>query len=122
MHGNRYKKASIRRTSTVPEERRSSQTNDLLGEPVQPIDHSYNESPDSILSGSLEMMNSMPNTAESEVPTIPFPAVTHILTPLNTSEFEDHSPKTSKKSKEKEDETIQRAFGSPIPIDEDKPL
>lgn len=119
---NQYKKASIRRTSTVPEERRSSQTNDLLGEPIQPIDHSYNESPDSILSGSLEIMNSTPNTAESEIPTIPFPAVTHILIPLNTSEFEDHSPKTSKKFKEKEDETIQRAFGSPIPIDEDKPL
>ncbi|XP_061928444.1 kinesin-like protein KIF12 isoform X2 [Apis cerana] len=119
---NQYKKASTRRTSTVPEERRPSQTNDLLGEPIQPIDHSYNESPDSILSGSLEIMNSTPNTAESEMPTIPFPAVTHILTPLNTSEFEDHSPKTSKKSKKKEDETIQRAFGSPIPIDEDKPL
>ncbi|XP_006561009.1 kinesin-like protein KIF12 isoform X2 [Apis mellifera] len=119
---NQYKKASIRRTSTVPEERRPSQTNDLLGEPIQPIDHSYNESPDSILSGSLEIMNSTPNTAESEIPTIPFPAVTHILIPLNTSEFEDHSPKTSKKFKEKEDETIQRAFGSPIPIDEDKPL
>lgn len=112
----------MRRTSTVPEERRPSETNDLLGEPVQPTDHSYNESPDSILSGPLEMANSTPDTAESEAPTAPFPAVSHISSPFGTPEPEDHSIRTPRKSKEKEDETSGRAFGSPIPIDEDKPL
>ncbi|OAD62769.1 Kinesin-like protein KIF12 [Eufriesea mexicana] len=118
---NQYKKASIRRTSTVPEERRPSETNDLLGEPVQPTDHSYNESSDSILSSPLEMVNSTPDTAESEAPTAPFPAVSHMLSRFGTPEPEDHET-TPRKSKEKEDETTQRAFGSPIPIDEDKPL
>ncbi|KOX68474.1 Kinesin-like protein KIF12 [Melipona quadrifasciata] len=120
---NQHKKASIRRTSTVPEERRPSETNDPLGEPVQPTDHSYNESPDSILSGPLEIVNSTPDTAESDAPTAPFPTVSHISSPFGTPESEDHTTRiTSKKPKEKEDETTQRAFGSPIPDDEDKPL
>ncbi|XP_060813006.1 kinesin-like protein KIF12 isoform X1 [Bombus pascuorum] len=119
---NQYKKPSMRRTSTVPEERRPSETNDLLGEPVQPTDHSYNESPDSILSGPLEMANSTPDTAESEAPTAPFPAVSHISSPFGTPESEDHSIRTPRKSKARGDETTERAFGSPIPIDEDKPL
>lgn len=94
----------------------------VLGEPVQPTDH-YNGSPDSILSGPLDMSNSTPNTAESETPTVPFPAVSRSSSPFGTPEMENavgsrHSPK----SKEKEDETTQRAFGSPVPIDEDKPL
>ncbi|KAK9295571.1 hypothetical protein QLX08_010135 [Tetragonisca angustula] len=119
---NQHKKASIRRTSTVPEERRPSETNDPLGEPVQPTDHSYNESPDSILSGPLEIVNSTPDTAESDAPTAPFPAVSHISSPFGTPESEDHMTRTPRKPKEKEDETTQRAFGSPIPDDEDKPL
>ncbi|XP_043514201.1 kinesin-like protein KIF12 [Frieseomelitta varia] len=119
---NQYKKASIRRTSTVPEERRPSETNDPLGEPVQPTDHSYNESPDSILSGPLEIVNSTPDTAESDAPTAPFPAVSHISSPFGTPESEDHMTRTPRKPKEKEDVTAQRAFGSPIPDDEDKPL
>lgn len=122
MHGNRYKKASIRRTSTVPEERRPSETNDLLGEPVQLTNHSYNESPDSILSGPLEIVNSTPDTAESDAPTAPFPAVSHISSLFGTPESEDHTTRTPRKLQEKEDETSQRAFGSPIPDDEDKPL
>ncbi|CAK9812470.1 Kinesin-like protein KIF12 [Anthophora quadrimaculata] len=121
---NQYKKANTRRTSTVPEERRPSETNDLLGEPVQPTDHSFNESPDSILSGPLDMVNSAPDTADSETPTAPFPALSHPLSPFGTPEPEDvdYVERTSRKSQEKEEETTQRAFGSPIPIDEDKPL
>lgn len=115
MPGNRYKKGNLRRTSTVPEERRPSETIDPLGEPVQPTDHSYNESPDSMLgSGGLETTNSAPDTMESETTTAPFPMVS---SPFGTPESD-----SSRKSKEKEDETTQRAFGSPVPIDEDKPL
>lgn len=66
------------------------------------------------------MVNSTPDTAESEAPTAPFPAVSHILSRFGTPEPEDQT--TSGESKEKEDETTQRAFGSPIPIDEDIPL
>ncbi|XP_017789042.1 PREDICTED: kinesin-like protein KIF12 [Habropoda laboriosa] len=122
--GNQYKKANTRRTSTVPEERRPSETNDLLGEPVQPSDHSYNESPDSILSGPLDMVNSAPGTAESEAPTAPFPALSQSSSPFGTPEPEDtvYVARTPRKSKEREEETTQRAFGSPIPTDEDKPL
>ncbi|XP_076756121.1 kinesin-like protein KIF12 isoform X1 [Xylocopa sonorina] len=117
---NQYKKTSIRRTSTVHEERRPSETNDLLGEPVHPTDHSFNESPDSILSGPLEMVNSTPGTAESEAE---FPlAPSHTSSPFGTPELEDHAARTPRKYGEKEDETTQRAFGSPIPVDEDKPL
>ncbi|XP_017887246.1 kinesin-like protein KIF12 isoform X2 [Ceratina calcarata] len=120
---NQYKRTSIRRTSTVPEERRPSETNDLLGEPVQPTDHSFNESPDSILSGPLEMANSTPDTAESDAPTAPFPGVSHTSSPFGSLEDErDNSARTPRKSKEKEEEATQRAFGSPIPVDEDKPL
>ncbi|XP_003701652.1 kinesin-like protein KIF12 isoform X3 [Megachile rotundata] len=122
IHVNQYKKASMRRTSTVPEERRPSETNDLLGEPVQPTDHSYNGSPDSIpSSGGLDMTTSAPDTMESETSTAPFPAVS---SPFGTPELNDvvHSLDSPRKSKEKEDETTQRAFGSPVPIDEDKPL
>lgn len=107
----------MRRTSTVPEEKRPSETNEVLGEPVQPTDHSFNESPDSILSGPLEMANSAPDTAESEAPTAPFPAMSHTSSPFGTPEPEDDFH-----SKEKEEETTQRAFGSPVPIDEDNPL
>ncbi|XP_034182225.1 kinesin-like protein KIF12 isoform X2 [Osmia lignaria lignaria] len=115
IHVNQYKKANLRRTSTVPEERRPSETIDPLGEPVQPTDHSYNESPDSMLgSGGLETTHSAPDTMESETTTAPFPMVS---SPFGTPE--SFSPR---KSKEKEDETTQRAFGSPVPIDEDKPL
>ncbi|XP_076183889.1 kinesin-like protein KIF12 isoform X2 [Ptiloglossa arizonensis] len=117
VHGTQYKKASMRRTSTVPEEKRPSETNEVLGEPVQPTDHSFNESPDSILSGPLEMANSAPDTAESEAPTAPFPAMSHTSSPFGTPEPEDDFH-----SKEKEEETTQRAFGSPVPIDEDNPL
>ncbi|XP_076232414.1 kinesin-like protein KIF12 isoform X1 [Calliopsis andreniformis] len=121
---NQFKKVNMRRTSTVPEERRPSETSELLGEPVQPTDHSYNESPDSIFSGPLDIANSAPNTAESEAPTAPFPAISHSSTPFGTPELEDVIPVrySPRKSKEKEDETTQRAFGSPVPIDEDKPL
>ncbi|XP_043258270.1 kinesin-like protein KIF12 isoform X2 [Colletes gigas] len=118
---NQYKKTNTRRTSTVPEERRPSETIDVLGESIQPTDHSYNESPDSILSGSLEIGNSAPNTAESEAPTVPFPPLSHSSSPFGTPDPEDavHSRHSTK---EKEDETTQRAFGSPVPIDEDHPL
>lgn len=122
MPGNRYKKANMRRTSTVPEERRPSETNDLLGEPVQPTEHSYNGSPESIpSSGGLEMTTSAPDTMESETTTAPYPAVS---SPFGTPELNDvvHALGSPRKSKEKEDETTQRAFGSPVPIDEDKPL
>ncbi|XP_053987978.1 kinesin-like protein KIF12 isoform X1 [Hylaeus volcanicus] len=117
VHVNQYKKTGMRRTSTVPEERKPSETNDLLGEPVQPTDHSFNESPDSILSGPLEITNSAPDTAESEAPTAPFPG----LSPFGTPDTEDAVLSRSP-SKEKEDESTQRAFGSPVPIDEDHPL
>ncbi|XP_076290022.1 kinesin-like protein KIF12 isoform X2 [Lasioglossum baleicum] len=117
IHLNQCKKAGVRRTSTVPEERRPSETIDVLGEPVQPTEH-LNESPDSILSGPLEMVNSAPDTAESETPTAPFPAVSHTSSPFGTLEHEEASHSTHAK----EDETSRRAFGSPIPNDEDKPL
>ncbi|XP_054007518.1 kinesin-like protein KIF12 isoform X2 [Hylaeus anthracinus] len=117
VHVNQYKKTGMRRTSTVPEERKPSETNDLLGEPVQPTDHSFNESPDSILSGPMEITNSAPDTAESEAPTAPFPG----LSPFGTPDTEDAVLSRSP-PKEKEDETTQRAFGSPVPIDEDHPL
>ncbi|XP_076674086.1 kinesin-like protein KIF12 isoform X2 [Andrena cerasifolii] len=124
VHVNQYRKANLRRTSTVPEERRPSESSEVLGEPVQPTDHSYNESPDSILSGPLDMVNSAPDTAESETPTVPFPAVSHVSSPFGSPEPEEAVPsrRSPRRFKEKEDETSRRAFGSPVPIDEDKPL
>ncbi|XP_076228051.1 kinesin-like protein KIF12 isoform X2 [Nomia melanderi] len=121
VHLNQQKKTNVRRTSTVPEERRPSE-NDVLGEAVRPTDD-FNESPDSILSGPLEMVNSAPNTAESETPTAPFPAASDGSSPFDTLVSEQRvRSRFSENAKEKEDETSQRAFGSPIPIDEDKPL
>ncbi|KZC13333.1 PREDICTED: kinesin-like protein KIF12 [Dufourea novaeangliae] len=125
IHVDQHMKTKTRRTSTVPEERRPSETNELLGEPVQPTDH-FNESPDSILSGSLEMANSAPDTAESEAPTAPFPPVSHTSSPFGTPEPDGTTAIRSMhfqgNAKGKEDETSERAFGSPVPIDEDKPL
>ncbi|XP_050457791.1 kinesin-like protein KIF12 isoform X2 [Cataglyphis hispanica] len=123
------RKTTLRRTSTVPEEGKPPPK---TGEQptAMPIEQS-NSSPDSILSGPLDVGGtSAPDTAESIAPTVPFPPISHSPSSSATSETERQNRKSwassarrnkdEEKSKDEEkNKDEQRAFGSPVSVDED---
>jgi len=86
-----------------------------------------NGSPDSILSGSLEEGgNSAPDSADSVAPTVPFPPISHSPSSFATSEPEPRNRSKSRASTGKDRRNVEgriqdehRAFGSPVPVDDD---
>ncbi|KAK0078276.1 hypothetical protein PV325_001212 [Microctonus aethiopoides] len=103
--GSHNKKAAFKRTSTVPQEMKPKSAN-VLGDPVAPISHSLDGTPDSVLSGPLieGHCNSAPTTGESSKPTTPFPSISRTSSPFVSR---------------KEDRSANRAFGSPVSVDHD---
>ncbi|XP_033230766.1 kinesin-like protein KIF12 [Belonocnema kinseyi] len=132
VNGSRQKRSTLRRTSTVPEEKTSSKINEVLGGPVFPSAQSLNGTPDSILSGSLlEGGSSAPDSAESEAPTAAFPIISRSSSPFTTPESDEYfrdskfsrgssrrSNSSSREKRKRSKENINRAFGSPIAPDE----
>lgn len=130
------RRTTSRRTPTVPEEDKPpppSRSNDLAAADgsvniiVMPAEQS-NGSPDSILSGSLdESANSAPDSADSLVPTAPFPPLSHSPGSFATSEPKSQNRKQSlprasargRTDTEGRNKDEQRAFGSPVSVDED---
>lgn len=119
---------SLRRTSTVPEEGKpppSRPSNPPAADNATtetPAEQS-NGSPDSILSGPLDVSgNSAPDTAESVAPTVPFPPISHSPSSFVTeseprkSQSRANSGRKSAEGKVKDE---QRAFGSPVSVDDD---
>ncbi|XP_051170195.1 kinesin-like protein KIF12 isoform X2 [Leptopilina boulardi] len=133
VNGSRQKRVTLRRTSTVPEEiKSSSKINDVLGGPVFPnVVQSLNGTPDSILSGLLlEGGTSVPDSAESETPTVPFPLITSSFTTAANQLFDNnfHDGKLllrtnsrlriNDKISNTLKDNLHRAFGSPVTPDE----
>lgn len=81
-------------------------------------EQSLEGSPDSILSGPLEEGgNSAPDSAESVAPTAPFPPITN--TPILTFSLLDSEKELFRRNgTERKTKNEQRAFGSPVSIDE----
>ncbi|EFN60443.1 Kinesin-like protein KIF12 [Camponotus floridanus] len=123
------RRTTLRRTSTVPEE---SKPPVKMGEhPIadgvvaMPVEQS-NSSPDSILSGSLDVgSTSAPDTAESVAPTVPFPPISRSPSSPATSEAEVQNRKSraransGRRDAEDKSKDEQRAFGSPVSVDDD---
>jgi len=128
------RRTTSRRTMTVPEEDKPppSRSNDLAAadgntnNTVTPAEQS-NGSPDSILSGPLdEGANSTSDTADSVVPTVPFPPISHSSSSFAMSESEPRNHKQSlsransgRRNAEGRIKDEQRAFGSPVSVDDD---
>ncbi|KAG5324677.1 KIF12 protein, partial [Acromyrmex heyeri] len=141
-------RTTLRRTSTVPEEskpppsRSRSRSNELpaadtitttstaataTNVATELHAEQSNGSPDSILSGSLEEGgNSAPDSADSVAPTVPFPPISHSPSSFATSELESRNRSKSRantgKDRRNAEGRIQdehRAFGSPVPVDDD---
>lgn len=130
------RRTALRRTSTVPEEGKPPPSRTITDElPVTddttaaaPIEQS-NGSPDSIMSGPLDVDgNSAPDTAESVAPTVPFPPISQSPAPVATSPEAPNrksppSPppqsRANRSNAEEKTKDEQRAFGSPVPVDED---
>ncbi|XP_071645157.1 kinesin-like protein KIF12 isoform X1 [Temnothorax longispinosus] len=137
-------RTTLRRTSTVPEEskppptrsRSDGSTATVAGTTTtiatnvatETRAEQSNGSPDSILSGPLEEGgNSAPDSAESVAPTVPFPPISHSPSSLATTESEPRNRRSQSRASGKDrmrnaggrmkDE--QRAFGSPVPVDDD---
>ncbi|KYM97872.1 Kinesin-like protein KIF12 [Cyphomyrmex costatus] len=86
----------------------------------------FNGSPDSILSGSLEEGgNSAPDSADSVAPTAPFPPISHSPSSFAEPEPQNRKSRAStgkdRRSAEGRIQDEHRAFGSPIPADDDDP-
>ncbi|KAH0954697.1 hypothetical protein HN011_006844 [Eciton burchellii] len=126
------RRTTSRRTMTVPEEDKPppSRSNDLAvadgntNITVTPAEQS-NGSPDSILSGPLdEGANSASDTADSVAPTVPFPPISHSPSSFATPEPELRNRKQSRASSGRRNAEArikdeQRAFGSPVCVDDD---
>ncbi|XP_057322314.1 kinesin-like protein KIF12 isoform X2 [Microplitis mediator] len=114
-HGRR---SAFRRTSTVPEEKKSSKT-DALGPIV--FSHSLDGSPDSILSGPMtEGLYSTPNTGDSVAPTTPFPPISHTLVSSSpVVSLKNNTSNRRNNSATHKDRTAQRAFGSPVSVNDE---
>lgn len=122
------RRTTLRRTSTVPEESKPpAKTGEqpVADGTVAMLEQS-NSSPDSILSGPLDVGGtSAPDTADSVAPTVPFPPISRSPSSPATSEAEaqnrkSHSRASSgRKDPEDKSKDEQRAFGSPVPVDDD---
>ncbi|CAG5089373.1 Similar to Kif12: Kinesin-like protein KIF12 (Mus musculus) [Cotesia congregata] len=107
------RRSAFRRTSTVPEERRTSK--DVLGPIV--FSQSLDSSPDSVLSGPMtEGLFSTPNTGDSVNATTPFPRITS--SPIRSKSHEGNN-RRSNSATNKERVAARRAFGSPVSIDDE---
>ncbi|XP_015599072.1 kinesin-like protein KIF12 isoform X2 [Cephus cinctus] len=134
VDANQNRKATLRRTSTVPDARNPRRTIEGLTGPVLPLGHSLNGTPDSVLSGPLvEGRTSAPDTAESLAPTVPFPAVSQTPSPFTSPEPDETHEGTNvslRKSRmrntsnnvtgAKDDRSAHRAFGSLVSLDDDE--
>ncbi|KYN41073.1 Kinesin-like protein KIF12 [Trachymyrmex septentrionalis] len=142
-------RTTLRRTSTVPEESKPppsrSRSNELpaahsittttttstaattTNVATEIHAEQSNGSPDSILSGSLEEGgNSAPDSADSVAPTVPFPPISHSPSSFAMSESEPRNRSKSRASTGKDRRNAEgriqdehRAFGSPVPVDDD---
>ncbi|XP_012235666.2 kinesin-like protein KIF12 isoform X1 [Linepithema humile] len=125
------RRTTLRRTSTVPEEGKPPPLRPSDRPPAaddaaateMPAEQS-NGSPDSILSGPLDVGgNSAPDTAESVAPTVPFPPISHSPSSFVTPEPEPRKSQSrannGKKGAEGRIKDEQRAFGSPVSVDDD---
>ncbi|KAM0725119.1 Kinesin-like protein KIF12 [Formica fusca] len=125
------RRTTLRRTSTVPEEGKPPPKTG--NQPAaMPIEQS-NSSPDSIMSGPLDVGGtSAPDTADSVAPTVPFPPISHSPSSSATSETERQNRKSqsrvssAKRNKDEEkgkdvekSKDEQRAFGSPVSVDDE---
>ncbi|XP_012524987.1 kinesin-like protein KIF12 isoform X1 [Monomorium pharaonis] len=143
-------RTTLRRTSTVPEEGKPppsrSRSSDLPVADGSTIITTItttanttttttmttagqsNGSPDSILSGPLEEGgNSAPDSADSVAPTVPFPPITH--SPSFYAETEPRARRSksrtsgtgrNKRNSGGNSKDEQRAFGSPVSVDDDE--
>lgn len=138
IHGDSQRKTLVRRTSTVPEENKPTNSNEpavditttsttttnntttTTTNTVMPVEQiSNNGSPDSILSGPLEEdANSAPNTADSVAPTAPFPPISSDTSSFETLEL-SRDRKSSRNGRKNVGKDEHRAFGSPVSIDDE---
>ncbi|XP_066591849.1 kinesin-like protein KIF12 isoform X3 [Prorops nasuta] len=113
---NQYRKMTFRRTSTVPEEKGHRAPEVSVGGLKREV--SSNGSPESVI--SVPLGDSTPGTGDSIAPTASFPGITKTPSPPKNNPRQSQKTKNLQKKVE-DDFSVQRAFGSPVPVDEDDP-